>query len=87
MMVALLLEARDLLVDHQVRRLADLLAPAQRAVGLTLQVVVALAQQLALPLAARLVAKRLGRVTPLDRGELLFKKRLLAAALGYTMGC
>lgn len=80
-MVVLLLEVRDLLVNHQMRGLADLLAPAQRAVGLALQMVVALAQQLALSLAALLVAQGLCGIASLDRSESVLKESLLAATL------
>lgn len=79
--VLLLLETLDLLVDHQVRRLADLLAPPQRAVGFGLEMVVPLAQELALALATRVVALCLCEVAVLDRSEALLKARLLASAL------
>lgn len=80
-MVFLLFEALDLLVDHQVRRLADLLTAPQRAICFALEVVVARTQKLALMLTARFDIPRPREVALLNRCEVLLEARLLASPL------
>lgn len=73
--------AVDLLVDEQVRRLADELAPAQRAIRLALQPVVALTQRARLPLAASALFRRALVVGGLKCAQPRLETLLLASSL------